>query len=72
MVSPVAEVPEVESPLEKSVGLLASDLIGEVLQASTEEMAASAIVADVGLNAANEVAAADLVDAATSEAVQVI
>ena len=70
MVSPVAEVPE--SPLEKSVGLLASDLIGEVLQASTEEMAASAIVADVGLNAANEVAAADLVDAATSEAVQVI
>jgi len=67
--SPVAEVP-VESPLEKSVGLLASDLIGEVLQASTEEMTASAIVADVGLNAVNELAAADVVDAATLEAVQ--
>ena len=45
------------SSLERSVDLLASNLIGQALRASTEELAASAIVADVGFNAAQQLAA---------------
>ena len=36
---------------------MASNLIGEALRASTEELAASAIVADVGFIAAQQLAA---------------
>ena len=73
----VVELPADISPrassesFEKSYDLTANAIMDDILHASTEELAASAMIADIGASAAAEIAAENLAEAITSSAVGV-